>query len=251
MAYGYSWLMAYKLKYSYMLSKDASQIDNTSADDVSLAKNNLFNAGMLDSLGELLGDVLKSTGVLGKKEETAPTSPSRRKAPAPDASESKPTGKSDKASKPSPTPKPKPADTPPDGASSKAEPGSRVVTSKTLASALYFYQAIVREVYDGDTITVDLDLGMRNWVHGERLRLLRINAPEYKGESHAAGEKSRDFLRKLILDKPIVVETFKDDQEKYGRYLAEIWVEDPKNKDRYINVNDLMVKSGHAKYQQY
>ncbi|MCW1970104.1 MAG: thermonuclease family protein [Anaerolineae bacterium] len=239
-----------------MLSKDASQIDNTSDDDVSLARNNLFNAGMLDSLGELLGDVLKSTGVLGKKEETEAPSTSRRKTPAPEAPAPKAGSKSDKGDKgekPAPEPKTKPADPPAsqDRATPKPDAGSRVVTSKTLASALYFYQAIVREVYDGDTITVDLDLGMRNWVHGERLRLLRINAPEYKGESHAAGEKSRDFLRKLILDKPIVVETFKDDQEKYGRYLAEIWVEDPKNKDRYINVNDLMVKSGHAKYQQY
>ena len=230
-----------------MLSKQASQANDPDAKSIADPTANLRQTGILDSLGDLLEDVLKSSGVLGKKNVPAP-SQSRSKAP-PRTSPEKPAGKPSKTKKPAEA---EPDEAPPQDRASKADGAtSSVVTAKTLSSALYFYQAIVREVYDGDTITVDIDLGMHNWVHGEKLRLLRINAPEYKGESHAAGEKARDFLRNLVLDKSIVIETFKDDQEKYGRYLAELWVEDPKNKDKYINVNDLMVKSGNAKYQQY
>jgi micrococcal nuclease len=34
-------------------------------------------------------------------------------------------------------------------------------------AGLYHYRAIVRSVYDGDTCTVDLDLGLHTWVNGE------------------------------------------------------------------------------------
>ena len=114
---------------------------------------------------------------------------------------------------------------------------------------LYHYSAIVRSVYDGDTCTVDIDLGLHSWVHGERLRLIRINAPELRGETREAGIQSRDFLRSLIEGKSVVLETFKDQKEKYGRYLAEIWIQDAEGK--WINVNDQMVDHGYAIYQSY
>jgi len=41
---------------------------------------------------------------------------------------------------------------------------------------LYHYKAIVTSVYDGDTCTVDIDLGLSAWIRGEKLRLNRINA---------------------------------------------------------------------------
>lgn len=42
--------------------------------------------------------------------------------------------------------------------------------------------------------------------------------------------------------------TVKDRRGKYGRYLAEIWIE--KN-GGWINVNDALVAAGHAVYQEY
>jgi micrococcal nuclease len=114
---------------------------------------------------------------------------------------------------------------------------------------LYHYKAKVINVYDGDTCTVDIDLGLHIWNKGEKLRLNRINAPELRGNEKAKGLKSRDFLRSLILDKEVYLETIKDKKEKYGRYLAEIWLEDEKN--NFININDILVKNGFAKYQKY
>jgi micrococcal nuclease len=114
---------------------------------------------------------------------------------------------------------------------------------------LYFYKAIVKSVYDGDTITVDIDLGMMTWVHEEKLRLYRINAPELRGAERVEGLKSRDFLRSLIDGKEIFIETIKDKKGKYGRYLAEIWLE--RENDKWTNVNDMLVAEGFAEYHDY
>jgi micrococcal nuclease len=114
---------------------------------------------------------------------------------------------------------------------------------------LYHYKAIVTAVYDGDTITVDIDLGLKTWIRGEKLRLIRINAPEIRGAERPIGLLSRDFLRTIILNKEVVLETIKDRKEKYGRYLAEIWIKiDDQN---YLNINDELVAKGFAKYQTY
>jgi micrococcal nuclease len=113
---------------------------------------------------------------------------------------------------------------------------------------LYNYKAKVVSVYDGDTCTVDIDLGLRTWVHDEKLRLFRINAPELTGVQKPAGLAARDFLRSLIDGKEIHIQTIKDRQEKYGRYLAEIFVQQG---ETWLNVNDEMVKNGHAVYQDY
>lgn len=114
---------------------------------------------------------------------------------------------------------------------------------------LYHYKAKIVEVYDGDTCTVDIDLGLHIWSKGEKIRLTRINAPELKGSERNKGLASRDYLRDLILGKEVLIETIKDKKGKYGRYLGEIWWEDEKGK--LININDVMVNDGFAKYQKY
>jgi micrococcal nuclease len=113
---------------------------------------------------------------------------------------------------------------------------------------LFHYTAQVQSVYDGDTCRVDIDLGLGSWIHNEKLRLVRINAPEMTGPKKKQGEASRDFLRELIDGQEIIIETIKDRRGKYGRYLAEIWIE----KDGlWININDTLVAAGHAVYQKY
>jgi len=114
----------------------------------------------------------------------------------------------------------------------------------------FYYRAHVTSVYDGDTCRADIDLGFGIWIKRETLRLHRINAPEIRGESKEAGRQSRDYLRQLILDKDVVVQTIKDSKGKYGRYLVEIWLLDA-TADQWHNVNDLLVEKGEAIYQQY
>jgi micrococcal nuclease len=116
-------------------------------------------------------------------------------------------------------------------------------------TSLYHYRAVVQSVYDGDTCTVDIDLGLHSWLHSEKIRLYRINAPEVRGSERQAGLLSRDFLRSQIDGKPVLVQTIKDKKGKYGRYLGEIWLADPSGD--LTNVNDMMVNEGFAGYKDY
>jgi len=113
---------------------------------------------------------------------------------------------------------------------------------------LFHYTARVQSVYDGDTCRVDIDLGLGIWIRNEKLRLVRINAPEMTGPEKPAGTESRDFLRELIDGKEIIIETVKDRRGKYGRYLAEIWIQQG---ECWINVNDELVEKGLAQYKEY
>ena len=105
---------------------------------------------------------------------------------------------------------------------------------------MYEYRAFVRKVYDGDTITVDIDLGFDVVLKAQKIRLLRINAPEVRGAERAEGLKSRDALRSKICNKWVKIKTQKDKKGKYGRWLGEVWLED-------VCVNDWMLSESHAK----
>ncbi len=109
---------------------------------------------------------------------------------------------------------------------------------------LYYYRCHIISVYDGDTCKADFDLGLLTTRHKETLRLARIDAPEIRGAEREAGLKARDALRKLILDKQVIVRTYKDKREKYRRWLAEIWL--PQEDGTYLNVNDWMLENGYA-----
>ncbi|VGO22717.1 thermonuclease family protein [Pontiella sulfatireligans] len=113
---------------------------------------------------------------------------------------------------------------------------------------LYHYKALITAAYDGDTVTAELDLGLKAAIKGEKLRLHRINTPEVRGPEKVAGKVSRDYLRSRILGQTVLVETFKDKRGKYGRYLAEIWL--PEN-GGYTNINDELVAQGFAEYKEY
>ena len=103
----------------------------------------------------------------------------------------------------------------------------------------YIYNAFVTAVYDGDTITVDIDLGFGVQLKDQKVRLYGINAPEMKLEQKAAGTVSRDWLASKILNQNVVIQTYKDKKEKYGRWLAEVYVGD-------LDVNQQMVLEGLA-----
>jgi len=90
----------------------------------------------------------------------------------------------------------------------------------------YKYRAVVTDVYDGDTITCDIDIGFGIWLRKQKIRLYGINAPEVRGESKELGLIARDYLRKRILDKDVELQTFKDKKGKYGRWLAIVYLEE-------------------------
>lgn len=104
---------------------------------------------------------------------------------------------------------------------------------------LYAYKAEVTEVYDGDTITANVDLGFNTWRRDEKLRLYGIDAPEVRGEERPQGLISRDALRAKILGKDVIICTIKDKTGKYGRYLAEVYLDG-------ANINAWLIENDYA-----
>lgn len=108
---------------------------------------------------------------------------------------------------------------------------------------MYEYRAHVTKVYDADTVTVDIDLGFDVVLKDQKLRLLGINAPEMRGEEKTQGTISRDALSARIMDKDIKIITYKDKKGKYGRWLAEIFLDGE-------NLNEWLLNEGYAvKYE--
>lgn len=118
-----------------------------------------------------------------------------------------------------------------------------------LTAKLYYYAAVVTDVYDGDTMTVDLDLGLGIWRHEQKIRLWRVDTPEVRGESRQEGIRVRDMVRDLVLNKRVLLRTILDKRGqdrtgKYGRLLGEVLV--PNERGALINVNDLLLGLGLA-----
>jgi micrococcal nuclease len=103
----------------------------------------------------------------------------------------------------------------------------------------------VKNVVDGDTIDVVIDLGF-DILFASRVRLAGIDTPESRTTDKAEkvlGLEAKEYLKKQLKDaKSVVIRTEKmDSSEKYGRILG--WV--------YVNgnsesVNNKMINDGYA-----
>lgn len=116
---------------------------------------------------------------------------------------------------------------------------------------MYEYRALVaedRDVYDGDTITVDVDLGFHIWAKDEKIRLVGIDTPEVRGPERPEGLKSRDWLRERIAGKEIILRTQKagTGKGKYGRWLGEIFLP-----GEAVSLNQQLVDLGLAEPASY
>ena len=129
-----------------------------------------------------------------------------------------------------------------------------MVISAPSSDFLYHYKANIVSVYDGDTVTADIDLGMEVWIKGAKLRLYGIDAPEVRGPEKTQGIRSRDVLASMLADREVVVQTIEDKKGKYGRWLAVLWV---KGKgqwcpvDNWCSANDYLVSTGFAVAETY
>lgn len=104
---------------------------------------------------------------------------------------------------------------------------------------LYRYNARCTQVYDGDSITVDIDLGFNHWMLNQKIRLFGINTPEVRGAERTSGLIARDRLRGLIEGRDIILASHMDRAGKYGRWLGTIYIDD-------ININKLLLDEGLA-----
>jgi len=110
-------------------------------------------------------------------------------------------------------------------------------------TSLYTYRAKIVKVHDGDTLTVDIDLGFGVMLTDQQVRLKGINAPELETP---AGKDSLLWLTSYLnkLPKDVMIVTFKDKTEKYGRLLGDIWINDIKLNDVLVSNNKAFVWDG-------
>ena len=108
---------------------------------------------------------------------------------------------------------------------------------------MYEYNVKITSVYDGDTVTGDVDLGFGIWIFKQKFRLLGIDTPELRTkdeEEKKRGYAARDRLRELILGKTVRIRSF--GKGKYGRWLVEIWLDKMSTK----SVNQMLILEDHA-----
>jgi micrococcal nuclease len=114
---------------------------------------------------------------------------------------------------------------------------------------MYEYNAKCLKVVDGDTMDLDIDLGMEIHIN-TRVRLYGINTPEIHTKVAAEKEAGQKAMQRVIAalarwEVPLKIQTHKDKKEKYGRYLATIILPDG------TNLNELLIKEGLAKVATY
>lgn len=111
--------------------------------------------------------------------------------------------------------------------------------TRDLYESLYLYRAHCTSVYDGDTVTLDIDMGFNHWIKARKCRLHGIDTPELRGQDREAGIAARNRLRQLILNQPVIVRSIKDKSGKFGRLLVEIYCHG-------ANINQQLVNEQHA-----
>jgi micrococcal nuclease len=109
--------------------------------------------------------------------------------------------------------------------------------------AAYCYPIELVSVYDGDTVTANVDVGF-GWRKTKlKCRLFGIDTPEIRGsskEEKVLAYAAKAFLKELLEGADEVILNSVAKPDKYGRCLAVLWADG-------VDVSDLMIKEGHAR----
>ena len=89
-------------------------------------------------------------------------------------------------------------------------------------------EALVVDVIDGDTVETE---------DGTRIRLLGVNTPEVNEDYYIV---AKDALKKLVLNKTVMLVEDIQDKDKYGRDLRYMYIGE-------VFVNSYLIENGYAK----
>ena len=113
----------------------------------------------------------------------------------------------------------------------------------------YIYKAKLDRVVDGDTVDALIDVGFDIWVK-KRIRFMgldtwecRTRNLEEKKKGLAAKARTKELLESTS-SKPGFFRIKSHGVGKYGRVLAEIYIQDKEGNT--INVNKKLINEGHA-----
>ena len=112
----------------------------------------------------------------------------------------------------------------------------------------YIYYAEVVKVIDGDTITVNVDLGYDTWLYNQKVGLAGIDSPESRinlkrfperTKEKELGLEAKELVKSLCGNKVKIISQGKG---KYGRILGIVYTLDDKNINQTLIDNDLAVE---------
>ena len=110
---------------------------------------------------------------------------------------------------------------------------STTVSSSESVPSVEAPRYTVAQVIDGDTIDL---------AHGQRVRLLGIDAPE---REECYYEVARDTLIKLVEGKEVRLERDQSETDKYDRWLRHVFVEEDEEGGE-VFVNEILIEAGVA-----
>lgn len=109
----------------------------------------------------------------------------------------------------------------------------------------FYYDAVVTNVVDGDTIDATVDLGF-NIFQNMRLRLYGIDTKELTSKDEhdrMLANEAKQYVINSILNKHVLLKTYK--QDKYGRYLANVYIYNDGILEK-LTLNDSLISEGFA-----
>ena len=126
-------------------------------------------------------------------------------------------------------------------AAAEAEAPSQKSTSGAIHPSLPddAEQHTVRNVYDGDTLTL---------IDERRVRLLGIDTPEIK-EQQPFAQEAKAYTKNRCHKKDIWIsyEAGGEKEDHYGRHLCFVWVPADNNGDGYLCINEGIIEAGYAR----
>ena len=109
------------------------------------------------------------------------------------------------------------------------------------------YPCKILRVIDADTLKLEVDVGFR-MSFTDSFRLIRINAPELRTDE---GKEAKKWLIDYLRIADMKKQKFYTITNKHGKYrwLADIFV--ASGRFDHLNLNDEIVKAGHAIFKEY
>lgn len=112
---------------------------------------------------------------------------------------------------------------------------------------MYEYTIKLNKVIDGDTIIADIDLGFDVWLKDQYIRLNGLDTPEIKSKDklhRAAGLLAKTKLTEILSSAKglsLKSDKFEAEDDKYGRVMGTIWIDQGTNVNAYLLNNKLAV----------
>ena len=115
---------------------------------------------------------------------------------------------------------------------------------------MYTYKCKLVDNYDGDSVTLNIDLGLHTWRLREKARLYSVDTPELRGDLKEFGIFVRDELENFIAEHTssgyeLLAETHRDRSGKYGRLLVTLHLVN-EEEELGINVNSWLIENKYA-----